>query len=66
MRLLIQTHTLDVLNWTTRISPIPATGLFFKQILCRTMAESDLQHTAIVAGLGRSVVNHNTGILFRK
>jgi len=66
MSLLIQTYTLEVFNWTIRISSIPAMGLFFKQILCRTMAESDLQHTAIVAGLGCSVPNHHTGILFRK
>lgn len=66
MRLLIQTHTLGVLNWTIRISPTPAMGLFVKQILCRTMTESNLQHTALIAGLGHSVLNHNTGILFGK
>lgn len=34
-------------------------GLFFKQILYRTMAESDLKHTVIVAGLGHSVLKYN-------
>lgn len=50
----------DVLNWRVRVSPMLTMGLFFKQILYRTMAESHLKHTVIVAGLGHSVLNHNT------